>query len=63
MLRSLIVFFSFPFKDDHFSISSSRFDEVLYGQLVELIADFMENYRNRIQKLEAKKHEEKEEKH
>jgi len=32
----------------------STTDEGLYGQLVELIADFMENYRNRIQKLEAK---------
>ena len=34
--------------------SYSTTDEGLYGQLVELIADFMENYRNRIQKLEAK---------
>ena len=32
----------------------STTDEGLYGQLVELVSDFMESYRNRIQKLETK---------
>ena len=32
----------------------STTDEEFYGQLVELVSDFMESYRNRIQKLETK---------
>ena len=32
----------------------STTDEGLYGQLVELVSDFMESYRIRIQKLDAR---------
>ena len=32
----------------------STTDEGLYGQLVELVSDFMESYRIRLQKLDAK---------
>ena len=41
----------------------SATDEGLYGQLVELVSDFMQSYRIRIQLTRCKKHKEKEEKH